>query len=33
MLYKEKVRDLFTVPNVYYLAHYISADFGMGKEL
>lgn len=33
MLYKEEVRDLFTVPEEYYLAHCISADFGMGKGI
>lgn len=29
----EETRDLFTVPEVYYLAHCISADFGMGKGI
>lgn len=33
MTYKEEVRDLFTVPEEYYLAHCISADFGMGKGI
>ena len=33
MLYKEEVRDLFAVPDDYYLAHCISADFGMGKGI
>ena len=33
MIYKEEVRDLFSVPNDYYLAHCISADFGMGKGI
>lgn len=33
MIYKEEVKDLFTVPEDYYLAHCISADFGMGKGL
>lgn len=33
MIYKEEVRDLFTVPEEYYLAHCISADFGMGKGI
>lgn len=27
MTYKEEIRDLFSVPNDYYLAHCISADF------
>lgn len=26
MVYKEEVRDLFSVPDDYYLAHCISAD-------
>lgn len=29
MVYKEEERDLFSVPEEYYLAHCISADFGM----
>lgn len=29
MTYKEEKRDLFTVPNDYYLAQCISADFAM----
>ena len=33
MIYKEEVRDLFAVPKEYYLAHCISADFGMGKGI
>ena len=33
MIYKEEIRDLFSVPNDYYLAHCISADFGMGKGI
>ena len=33
MIYKEEVRDLFSVPNDYYFAHCISADFGMGKGI
>ena len=33
MIYKEEVRDLFSVPDDYYLAHCISADFGMGKGI
>lgn len=33
MQYKEEVRDLFSVSNDYYLAHCISADFGMGKGI
>ena len=33
MTYKEEIRDLFTVPEDYYLAHCISADFGMGKGI
>jgi hypothetical protein len=32
MKYKEEVRDLSTVPNDYYFAHCISADFRMGEE-
>lgn len=30
MVYKEEVRDLFTVPQGYMLAHCISADFNLG---
>lgn len=30
MIYKEEVRDLFTVPQGYDLAHCISADFNLG---
>lgn len=33
MLYKEEVRDLFLVPEEYYLAHCISSDFGMGAGI
>lgn len=33
MILKEERRDLFTVPKDYYLAHCISADFGMGKGI
>lgn len=33
MIYKEETRDLFTVPEDYYLAHCISADFGMGQGI
>ena len=33
MIYKEETRDLFSVPEEYYLAHCISADFGMGKGI
>lgn len=33
MIYKEEVRDLFSVLEDYYLAHCISADFGMGKGI
>lgn len=30
MIFKEEVRDLFTVPQGYMLAHCISADFNLG---
>lgn len=33
MTYREEIRDLFSVPEEYYLAHCISADFGMGKGI
>lgn len=33
MVYKEEVRDLFSVSDEYSLAHCISADFGMGKGI
>ena len=33
MTYSEENKDLFTVPGDYYLAHCISADFGMGKGI
>lgn len=33
MVYKEEKRDLFSVSDEYYLAHCISADFGMGKGI
>lgn len=31
MIYKEEVKDLFSVSDSYYFAHCISADFGMGR--
>ena len=31
--YREEKKDLFTVSEDYYLAHCISADFGMGKGI
>lgn len=31
MYFKEEYKDLFTVPEDYFLAHCISADFGMGR--
>lgn len=31
MIYKEEAGDLFAVPDDYFLAHCISADFSMGK--
>lgn len=33
MIYREENKDLFTVSEDYYLAHCISADFGMGKGI
>lgn len=33
MTYKEEKQDLFSVSDDYYLAHCISADFGMGKGI
>ena len=33
MIYTEKIADLFQMPNDYYLAHCISADFGMGRGI
>lgn len=33
MIYKEENRDLFSVPDDYYFAHCISADFSMGKGI
>ena len=33
MIYKEENRDLFSVPDDYYLAHCISADFALGKGI
>lgn len=33
VIYKEEVKDLFAVSSDYYLAHCISADFGMGKGI
>lgn len=33
MTYSEENKDLFTVSEDYYLAHCISADFGMGKGI
>jgi O-acetyl-ADP-ribose deacetylase (regulator of RNase III) len=33
MIFKEEKRDLFSVTEDYYLAHCISADFGMGKGI
>ena len=33
MLYKEEIRDLFSVSEDYALAHCISADFAMGKGI
>ena len=33
MKYIEEYRDLFSVPKEYYLAHCISADFGMGRGI
>lgn len=33
MIYKEEKRDLFSVPDNYYLAHCTSADFALGKGI
>lgn len=33
MIYKEEHKDLFSVPEDYYLAHCISADFCMGAGI
>ena len=33
MVYKEEVRDLFTVPQGYMLAYCISADFNLFSEI
>lgn len=33
MILKEENRDLFLVPDDYYLVHCISADFAMGKGI
>ena len=33
MEFREEKRDLFSVPDDYYLAHCISADFAMGKGI
>lgn len=33
MNYQEEIRDLFTVPDDYYLAHCISPDFKMGAGI
>lgn len=33
MIYIEKNADLFQMPDDYYLAHCISADFGMGRGI
>ena len=33
MQYREEVKDLFSVSDDYYLAHCISADFGMSKGI
>lgn len=33
MIYKEEVRDLFSVPDDYYLAHCISADYALGAGI
>ena len=33
MKYTEEVRDLFTVPSDYYLAHCIAADFALGAGI
>lgn len=33
MVYKEEIRDLFTVSDDYYLAHCISVDFALGAGI
>lgn len=33
MIYREEVRDLFSVPNDYYLAHCISDDYALGAGI
>ena len=33
MIYREEIKDLFSISDQYYLAHCISADFGMGKGI
>lgn len=33
MIYKEEVRDLFAVPEEYYLAHCVSADYALGAGI
>lgn len=33
MIYREEIKDLFSISDEYYLAHCISADFGMGKGI
>lgn len=33
MIYEERKQDLFLVDDSYYLAHCISADFGMGRGI
>lgn len=33
MIYREETRDLFSVPDSYYLAHCISADFALGAGI
>lgn len=33
MKYTEEMKDLFTVPNDYYFAHCISADFALGAGI
>lgn len=33
MIYREEIKDLFSVPNDYYLAHCISADYALGAGI
>ena len=33
MIYQEEIRDLFAVPEDYYLAHCISADYALGAGI